>query len=199
MLAKNLPAAFLVPVLGAGVLTAQTPVPSTLPFQGRLDQQVGGAYSGAVAMTFSLYDAATGAVRKQEHPLWPDTLELSLPHDSARPPRLRVSLRDQKAGGELLAESQLTMSTAPAGTVGRLMLLPRSRYFSKDLRCRTPSRPPSSATRTCDSSTSYSLSRNLAAQCRGAPPRAAARDSNSQYKRVARPRAGRVGHVFGRD
>ncbi len=46
-------------VLGA-VLAAQAPVPSTLPFQGRLTLQGGGNVNGLIPVTFRIFNVATG-------------------------------------------------------------------------------------------------------------------------------------------
>jgi hypothetical protein len=53
----------VVPLLAA-VLAAQPAVPSTLPFQGRLTLQAGGNVNGVVAVTFKIYNVATGGAAR---------------------------------------------------------------------------------------------------------------------------------------
>ena len=56
--------------LTATPIAAQTSVPSTIPFQGRLTKQVGGNANGVYGLTFRIYTAPSGglAAWTESHP-----------------------------------------------------------------------------------------------------------------------------------
>ena len=60
--------AFLACLLSATTCLGQSPLPTTIPFQGRLMLQSGSAVNSVVALTFRVYDSPT-----QGNPLWNET------------------------------------------------------------------------------------------------------------------------------